>query len=78
VLTNAGMAAFVIADADAYLKTAADLVQDRDRLAQLRTELRDRVRTSPLCDAQSRVGDIEDAYRKIWRTWCAEQNQTPT
>ncbi len=78
VLTNAGMSAFVIEDADAYLKTAADLVQDRDRLAQLRTELRDRVRASPLCDAQSRVEDIEAAYRKIWRTWCAEQGQTPT
>lgn len=77
VMANADMSDFVLADADAYLETAADLVQDRDRLAQLREELRGRVSISPLCDVQSRVGDIESAYREIWRTWCAEQDRTP-
>jgi len=73
VLTNADQSAFIFEDVDLYLKAAVDLVHDHDRLAVLRNELRQQIMNAPICDAQSRIRDIETAYRKIWRKWCSGQ-----
>lgn len=53
-----------------FLKTAIALAGDRQRLKQLRSSLRDRVRER-LCDGERFAGQVEDAYREIWRRWCA-------
>ncbi len=73
LLANAGMSEFISEDTGTYLKMAAELVQDRDRLTTLRHTLRDQLAASPICDAQNQTKEIEGVYRRIWKTWCHEQ-----
>lgn len=62
----------LIAESDAdYVAVAAALAADRARLDALQRSLRDRLRTSPLCDANGFMRDLEAAYRRAWRECCA-------
>ena len=68
LLNNAGLGEFVAPDADGYVDLAVALANDRaarDRLAQLRLLLRDRLRRSPVCDADGFAGRMEDVYRTL-------------
>lgn len=53
-----------------YVRPASTLASDRSKLAQMRMSLRERMRTSPLCDAQGFARRIEKIYREMWRSWC--------
>lgn len=62
----------LIADAgNGYVDLAASLATDLDRLGDLRSGLRDRLRRSRLLDAEGFTRSLEDAYRRMWRRWCA-------
>ena len=71
ILTRVGHADFVAETEEAYVEKAAALANDLDRLSALRKDLRDRMRQSPLCDADGFARDIEAAYREMWRSACA-------
>ena len=43
------------------------------RLAQLRSTLRDRMKSSAFMDAPRFARNVEQAYRQMWRAWCAKQ-----
>lgn len=73
ILKAAGLAAFATEDPEDYVATAAALANDRQRLAVLRDTLRDRLLTSPLLDAAGFTGNLEQAYRQIWRRWCMDR-----
>ncbi|MGD0464719.1 MAG: tetratricopeptide repeat protein [Tepidisphaeraceae bacterium] len=70
ILSNIGLPELVAATADQYVQIAADLAADPDRLTRLRSELRQRMATSPLMDAAQFAKDIEQAYRTMWQQWC--------
>jgi predicted O-linked N-acetylglucosamine transferase (SPINDLY family) len=70
-LSNLGLTELVAETPEQYVTIAADLAGDVDRLKRLRAGLRDRMRNSPLMDAVQFTRDIESAYRRMWRTWCA-------
>jgi protein O-GlcNAc transferase len=53
-----------------YVRIASDLASNLDRLAALRSGLRDRLASSPLCDGRLRARQIERVYRALWRRWC--------
>ncbi len=53
-----------------YVEAAVGLANDLDRLTALRSGLRERMRTSPLCDADAFARNVETADRDMWRTWC--------
>jgi predicted O-linked N-acetylglucosamine transferase (SPINDLY family) len=72
VLHAAGLADWVAADEAQYIRLAADWASDLPRLAGLRHSLRGRMQASPLMDAAKFARNIEDAYRTMWRRWCAE------
>ncbi|MCS5599360.1 MAG: hypothetical protein NZ707_06350 [Rhodospirillales bacterium] len=36
--------------------------------------MRERITTSPLCDAPAYAHSVEAAYRDMWRKWCADPN----
>jgi len=65
-----GLDALVAADEAGFVKAAAGLAADVDRLARLRLELRDRMRRSPLCDGPGFARKFESALRVIWKDWC--------
>ena len=52
ILTRVGLTGLVTDGVEAYLDAAAGLAGDRDRLADLRAGLRDRMENSPLMDGE--------------------------
>ncbi len=73
MVTNAGMAEFSADTATDYLQMAVDLINDRQRLDSLRATMRTTMAAAPVLDARGHATDIEAAFRKMWRSWCAEQ-----
>jgi len=59
-----------------FVQIAAALAGNVHALAELRAALRDRVRHSPLQDARRFARGIEQAYRAMWRRWCAGASRT--
>ena len=70
LLSNIGLTELVARDTDQYVRIAADLARDLDRLAGIRSTLRARMSASPLMDARQFARDVERAYRTMWHTWC--------
>ncbi len=69
MLANLGLEAIVAADEAGYVTAAAALARDLDRLADLRSGLRERFRASPLADYARFARDLEAAYREMWERW---------
>jgi predicted O-linked N-acetylglucosamine transferase (SPINDLY family) len=69
-LTHLGAAELIAGTPDDYVRIAAALAGDLDRLADLRARLRERVLASPLCDDRAYAASIEKAFRTAWRRWC--------
>lgn len=73
ILHSVGLAELVAQTQDRFADIAAGLARDPERLAAMRAGLRERMRLSPLMDAQNFTRDLESAYRSMWRSWCAAQ-----
>ena len=56
-----------------YVETAVQLAGDLDRMQRLRATLRDRMKASPLLDADGFTRNLEAAYRQMWTRWCVER-----
>lgn len=61
-----GLAELAARDADDYVRIAADLAADRDRLVQLRAGMRARMRDSALMDARGFAAQIEQCLRDLY------------
>ncbi len=72
LLTNAGLAHLVADSWEGYVDIVLRLATDLPALAQMRATLRDRLRASPLLDADGFTRDLESLYRDAWRKWCAQ------
>lgn len=72
-LRNVGLDDWVVDGPDAYVALALARAADLDGLAALRATLRDRLRTSPLCDGEGFARDLTVAFHEMWAGWCAEQ-----
>lgn len=66
LLKSVGLEELVAESPEGYLEIAAGLAREPRRLARLRGELRERVSSSPLCDARSFAGEVEKVYREMW------------
>ena len=71
LLRNLGLTELIATSEAEYIRIAADLAKDPSRLTTLRTTLRERMQQSPLMDAPRFTRNIENAYRLMWRRWCA-------
>jgi protein O-GlcNAc transferase len=67
VLANVGLPELIAGTPAEYVTTACELAADLQRLAQLRSSLRERMAASPLTDALAFARSIEDAFREMWR-----------
>jgi predicted O-linked N-acetylglucosamine transferase (SPINDLY family) len=65
-----GLSEWIAGSPADYVRAAAALVGDGERLADLRRSLRPRMAGSPLCDGLTFTRGLEAAYREVWRTWC--------
>ncbi len=67
LLSRLGLEEYIAANEAAYVEQAVSLAGDRMRRTALHTSLRERMKTSPLCNARLIAGDLEDAYETMWR-----------
>jgi len=71
-LSNLGLRELVALSDDEYVQIAVRLAGDFARLTELRSTLRARTENSLLMDAPRFARGIENAYRSMWREWCAQ------
>ena len=62
---------FVAENVEDYIARAVALGRQPQRLADIRSELRPRMESSPLRDEIGFTRDLESAYRDLWQQWCA-------
>ena len=71
VLSNIGLTDWIASSPEDYVRRAVRFAGERQRLAELRGSMRSRMAASPLMDEAHFVQDLEQAYREMWRRWCA-------
>jgi protein O-GlcNAc transferase len=71
VLTQLGLPELIGDTPEQYLAAAVRLAGDVEGLDRLRAGLRGRMWESPLCDGRGFTRGLEEAYRRMWRRWCA-------
>ena len=76
ILHHLDLGELVVDTPEAYVACARDLAGDVAQLKTFRTSLRDRITTSPLCDAPTYASNVEAAYRDMWRAWCTQTRNT--
>ncbi len=69
-LATLGLTELISHSRDQYIATAVALANDRGRLADYRSTLRQRMAASPLLDFEGFTRNLEAAYRDLWRGWC--------
>ncbi|MBN8884220.1 MAG: hypothetical protein J0I77_00755 [Rudaea sp.] len=72
LLTALGLEDLIAENADDYVGRALGLANDRARLSELRSGLRERMRTT-LCDADRHARELSAALREAWRRWCRDE-----
>ena len=71
VLTQTGLTELIANTPEEYVEIATRLAQDVNRLGAMRSQLREQVKNSPLCDGKGFTRGLETAYREMWQKWCA-------
>jgi predicted O-linked N-acetylglucosamine transferase (SPINDLY family) len=70
LLSNLGLPELIARTPERCVEIAVELARDVDRLAELRSGLRERLRMSPLMDGKQFAADLETALRRMWHQWC--------
>ena len=69
ILTNIGLSDFIAQDVDGYINLAIKMTTNINYLQGIRQGLRDKMVSSPLCNAPAFANDIENAYKAIWNKY---------
>jgi predicted O-linked N-acetylglucosamine transferase (SPINDLY family) len=73
ILREGGLGDWVADDLDGYIELAAHWGVDpraAERLGELRSSMRDRLRGSSACDTRTFARSMESLYREMWCNWC--------
>jgi len=71
VLVHAGLPDWIADTPQQYVDLARQWAGKPDELAKLRSQMREQMRCSKLCDTVGFTRQLESAYRDIWKRWCA-------
>jgi predicted O-linked N-acetylglucosamine transferase (SPINDLY family) len=77
LLSNVGLGDLIAGTREEYISIARGLAENPGRLRKLRESLRGRMRSSPLMDGARFAGEVESAYRQMWKTWCENAPARP-
>jgi predicted O-linked N-acetylglucosamine transferase (SPINDLY family) len=75
LLSNIGLTEFIAHTPQQYMQIAVDLAGQPKRLAELRSSMRSRMQKSVVMDEPRYVRRLEQAYRKMWKSWCARNRR---
>jgi predicted O-linked N-acetylglucosamine transferase (SPINDLY family) len=70
ILSNLNLADLIAATPEEYVEIAVRWAGHWDKLARVRSGLRERMEASPLTDSRGYAGDVEAALRRMWTAWC--------
>ena len=70
-LCNLGLKELAAESDQQFANIVLNLAADLPRLSELRRDLRDRMKHSPLMDGRRFARNMEAAYREMWKTYCA-------
>ncbi|NQV82760.1 MAG: tetratricopeptide repeat protein [Rhodospirillales bacterium] len=70
LLKAAGLDRWVAEDEKSYRDLALELAAEGPRTREKRTQLRQLLEASALCDGAGFTRSLEAAYRDMWRAWC--------
>ena len=68
-LSNVGLTETIASNFDEYVELAVGLANDLERLATIRSRLRQQVAASPLCDGPRFSANLLVKLREVWRQW---------
>ncbi len=72
ILSRLGLNEWIVSSVDDYLNISEALANDTDNLKCLRRTLREKFQNSSLMNEKRFLANLETAYRRMWRNWCAE------
>ena len=72
VLSQLDLSSLVAKTPDDYVRVAVDLAGDIGKLEVLRSNLRETMARSPLCNGKTFTGILEESYHHMWVRWCSE------
>jgi predicted O-linked N-acetylglucosamine transferase (SPINDLY family) len=75
VLTTLGLPEWIAESEEDYVRRAVQFAQNPSTIAQLRRSLRSRMLASPLMDKRGFTRDMEQAYRRMWQSWCSQTGE---
>jgi protein O-GlcNAc transferase len=70
LLTAAGLPELVATSTEDFVTRCVALAADRQKLAEMRGGMRERLRSSALCDAPAYARRMDSALRQMWQTYC--------
>jgi protein O-GlcNAc transferase len=73
VLAGIGLANCIAENKAEFVSIVQKMATDIASLSQVRTGLRERMKSSQLCDGMTFTREVEKKYREIWRKWCREK-----
>ena len=76
ILKGIGHPEWIATNEDLYILKAVSLAADLLKLSEIRTNLRQDMKKSPLMDEQGFAGKVENAYQEMFRLWCDAQPKT--
>lgn len=71
IMSRLDLGDLVGTDEDGYVAAAVKLARDPAWLDAIRAGLRDRFRASTLFESETHIREVEAAYRRLWRDYCA-------
>ncbi len=71
ILSNVGLTELIARTPEQYVAIARAWGADLERLARVRSALRDQMQVSHLMNGKQFAAEVEEAFRRMWRTWCA-------
>lgn len=72
ILTTLGLPDWIAESQEDYVRRAVQFARNPSAIAKLRKSLRSRMLESPLMDKQLFAHDMEEAYRRMWQSWCSQ------
>ena len=76
LLSQVGLEEWIAASEEQYLEIACRWADELEGLGALRAGLRGQMASSSLCDGKAFARKMEQAYRMMWKVWCAQQPET--
>jgi protein O-GlcNAc transferase len=71
-LCNLGLRELAAENDEVFIRIATSLASNLSQLTHLRSNLRERLRQSPLMDASRFAKNVEQAFRQMWQNWCVD------